>query len=575
MKKISRTKRAAVCLLPLWVALMVGCASVPPKPDPFLQKWQTMAENKQGHSPASLSQTTGIPEAGVKAESPPAAGTETATGRALPKDIITLTMRQAEVQTVLRALAKMADLNILVKDDAVKKEAAKITVDFKKVPWDQVFTTILRSQGLQYVWENEIIRIMNEGDMKSSTDQRLMEMRTLASEPLETKIIPIHYRQLKSGTKSESQVAVPRTPGAAATATVAMEQTGDGNDFLNILWGLMSRDTDGRVQGSISVDSYTNSIIVKAVKGDIRKIMRMIGEIDRPTPQIRIKANIVETTKAMARQLGIQWGGMSSTPVGGNQNLWVTPGGIGGSAKTDPLGGGYTPLYGASGISGHGAGVNFPATMSSAGAASLGLLLGTIGGNILEMQLNALQKDSKLNILSSPSITTLDNQTAFTENGEKVPVTTIQVSGGVSTPTTRYEEAVMRLEITPHVIDGKSLKMGIVVKKDEIDVSRKDAYGNPYIMKKETRTSLIVQDNETIVISGLTKKTLSGGDTGVPWFKDVPVLGWLFKSDDRLDKMEEVLIFITPSILPPMQAAAVAGGGAATGNQEKKKASAQ
>ncbi|MBA4395889.1 MAG: type IV pilus secretin PilQ [Syntrophus sp. (in: bacteria)] len=575
MKKITRTKRAAACLLPLWITLMVGCASTPPKPDPFLQKWQTMAENKQGHSPASLSKTTEIPEAGEKADAPPAAGTEIATGRTLPKDVITLTMRQAEVQTVLRALAKMAGLNILVKEDAVKKESAKITVDFKKVPWDQVFTTIMRSQGLQYVWENDIIRIMNEADMKSSADQRIMEMRTLASEPLETKIIPIHYRQLKSGTKSESQAAVPRSPGAGVATAVAMEQTGDGNDFLNILWGLMSRDTDGRVQGSISVDGYTNSVIVKATKGDLRKIIRMIGEIDRPTPQIRIKANIVETTKEMARQLGIQWGGMASTPVGGSQNLWVTPGGIGGSAKTDPLAGGYTPLYGTSGISGHGAGVNFPATMSTAGAASLGLLLGTIGGNILEVQLNALQKDSKLNILSSPSITTLDNQTAFTENGEKVPITTIQVSGGVSTPTTRYEEAVMRLEITPHVIDGKSLKMGIVIKKDEIDVSRKDAYGNPYIMKKETRTSLIVQDNETIVISGLTKKTLSGGDTGVPLFKDVPVLGWLFKSDNRLDKMEEVLIFITPSILPPMQAAAVAAGGAATGNQGQKNAGAQ
>ena len=561
MKKIiTRKKWAGVFFLPLWAILVLSCASSTTKPDPFFEKWQTMAETKLGNSPSPVSSMKDTLDDGLKKGAPSEAGKELLPNKVLPKTIISLTMRQADVQTVLRALAKMADLNILVKEDAVKKESAKITVDFKKVPWDHVFTTILRSQGLQYVWEDDIIRIINEGDMKTGADQRLLEMRSLASEPMETKIIPIHYRQLKSGTKSEGESKQAAGPSAPATAAVA--STGDSNDFLDILWGLMSRDGEGKVRGSISVDGYTNSLIIKATKSDLQKIILMIGEIDKPTPQIRIKANIVETTKETARQLGIQWGGMSSTSVGSNQNLWITPGATSGSATTNPLAGAYnattnptgvyTPLSGSSGASGHGFGVNFPATMSALGSASLGLIYGTIGGNILEMQLNALQKDSKLNILSSPSITTLDNQVAYTENGEKVPVTSIQISGGVSTATTRYEEAIMRLEITPHVINGKSLKMGIVVKKDDVDTSRSDNYGNPYIVKKETKTSLIVQNNETIVISGLTRSTLTGGDTGVPGLKDVPALGWLFKSDSRENKMEEVLIFITPTILPPM-----------------------
>lgn len=554
MKKIIiRKKWAGVSFLPLWIILMLSCASTPPQPDPFFEKWRIMAETKQGESPVSMPKTLAISDTGVRNGAKPEALKEPPPAKVLPKMAISLTMRQADVQTVLRALAKMADLNILVKDDAVKKESAKITVDFKKVPWDQVFTTILRSQGLQYAWDDDIIRIINEGDMKTGADQRLLEMRSMATEALETQIIPIHYRQLKSGTKSEAETK--QAAGAAApAATAAVASTGDSHDFLDILWGLMSRDGEGRVRGSISVDGYTNSLIIKATKSDLQKIILMIGEIDKPTPQIRIKANIVETTKEMARVLGIQWGGMASSPVGGNQNLWITPGGTAGSATGNPLLGGYTPLYGASGISGQGFGVNLPAAssvMSAAGAASLGLMFGTIGGNILEMQLNALQKDSKLNILSSPSITTLDNQMAFTENGEKVPITTIQTSGGNQTTSTRYEEATMRLEITPHVIDGKSLKMQIVVKKDEVDTSKSDAFGNPYILKKETRTSLIVKNNETIVISGLTKRTLTGGDTGIPGLKNVPMLGWLFKSDVRDDKLEEVLIFITPTILLP------------------------
>ena len=113
----------------------------------------------------------------------------------------------------------------------------------------------------------------------------------------------------------------------------------------------------------------------------------------------------------------------------------------------------------------------------------------------------------------------------------------------------RLIEVVLRLEITPHVIDGKNLKMTISVKKDEVDETRKNALGDPYIIKKQTETVLIVQDGETIVISGLTKQTKQGSGSGVPWLKDIPLLGWAFKSDFKGDKMEEVLIFITPHIL--------------------------
>jgi type IV pilus assembly protein PilQ len=84
--------------------------------------------------------------------------------------------------------------------------------------------------------------------------------------------------------------------------------------------------------------------------------------------------------------------------------------------------------------------------------------------------------------------------------------------------------------------------------------------GNPYIIKKKTETSLIVQDGETIVISGLTKQTITSSNTGVPFLKDVPVLGWLFKSDAKDTGMEEVLIFITPTIMKPPATAGIQEG---------------
>jgi type II secretory pathway component GspD/PulD (secretin) len=115
---------------------------------------------------------------------------------------------------------------------------------------------------------------------------------------------------------------------------------------------------------------------------------------------------------------------------------------------------------------------------------------------------------------------------------------------------------VLRLEITPHVIDGKNLKMKVEVKKDEVDTSR-NVGGNPYIYKKKTNPNLIVRDGETIVISGLTKQKRQDAETGIPWLKDIPVLGWLFKSEGKSETMQEVLIFSTPNILPVQSVAAV------------------
>jgi type IV pilus assembly protein PilQ len=193
---------------------------------------------------------------------------------------------------------------------------------------------------------------------------------------------------------------------------------------------------------------------------------------------------------------------------------------------------------------------------AAGGAGSLGLLFGTIGGNILEVQLQALQKDGKINILSSPSITTLDNQMAYTENGEKVPYVSTSTAAGATTQDVKFEDAVLRLEITPHVIGEKNLKMAILIKKNEVDPTGRNVLGNPYIFKKETKTNLIVQDGETIVISGLTKQKSTDSEGGIPWLKDIPGLGWLFKATGKAESMEEVLIFITPKILPPQVATA-------------------
>ncbi|MFW6335424.1 MAG: type IV pilus secretin PilQ, partial [Desulfosalsimonas sp.] len=176
---------------------------------------------------------------------------------------------------------------------------------------------------------------------------------------------------------------------------------------------------------------------------------------------------------------------------------------------------------------------------------SLGLVGGRIAENVLYAQLSALQEDGKLNILSSPSITTMDNQAAYTEHGERVPYETTDDEGS---PEVEFEDAVLRLEVIPHIIDGTFMRMQIKVKNDEVDFTQ-TVDGNPVIRAKDTETNLVVKDGQTIVISGLSKQTITDVNQGVPVLKNIPGAGWLFKGRDTGEEMEEFMIFITPTIL--------------------------
>jgi len=512
------------------VLMLQGCAGEKnAKKDPLFEKWETMAKTSEGHSPSQKKRVINISEV-MSDEKTKAEEKMAAPARPLPTNLVSLKMRQADVKAVLRSLARAVGHNIFVRNE-IKGE---ITVDFREVPWDQAFMSILQAHGLSYKWEGNIIRVLTIEDMEhnlkvsSINDRKItQEMEVKRVEPLRTMVVNINYADAK-----------------------ALKEN---------LQEFLTKDKDGKItRGSVRMDEHSNSLIIQAVQDDLNKMIPVIERIDKPTSQILIKANIVETSKDTARNLGIQWGGMLSTKVRGNE-LFVTPAGIGGTVGTNPLttGGAYTPLQGSAGISGHGFGINFPASSITSGASgSLGLIFGKIGGDIIELQLNALQEDSKINILSSPSIMTLDNQKAFTENGEKVPYVSVDKDGNREV---KFEDAVLRLEITPHVIDEKNLKMKIFVKKDEVDTTR-TVDGNPFIIKKQTETNLIVQDGETIVISGLTKHRKGDSNSGIPWFKDVPVLGWLFKNESKEDKMEEVLIFITPHMLPPQVTETVQSG---------------
>jgi type IV pilus assembly protein PilQ len=499
---------------------LAGCAAKVAKPDQeFFKEWQARSESARGFSPSAPWRPTDLPE--LQRPEPPPGTTPVAAARPLPQQRISLRMVEASVPSVLRALAKAVDQNVMINE----RVRGVIDISLKEVPWDQAFLGILRTHGLAYVWEGDIIRVITLEDKNRELEQLETEQKIRAKgrelelfEPLLTRIVEIEY-----------------------TNAVALRDN---------LAAFLSLSDAGTAVGSVLVDAHTNSLIIQATRQDLARILPLIEVLDRPTPQVLIEAYIVEANKEAARALGVQWGGLYRNKAG-DSNYFFTPGSIAGGAGSGVTPGSGESVNPASGIVG-----NFPAPLSNRDVAgnllgfNLGLILESASGNILIAQLQALEEEGVINILSSPSITTLDNQEAFIESGREVPYQTVEDDE----VKIEYKQAVLRLEVTPHVIDGGTIKLDILTTKDELDFE--NAVGNnPIIITKKARTGVILFNGQTTVIGGLSKETKSASDFGIPYLRDIPYLGYLFGGYGRSKNLEDLLIFITPHILAEQTAA--------------------
>ncbi|MGB8427513.1 MAG: type IV pilus secretin PilQ [Desulfobacterales bacterium] len=489
----------------LTTALWWGCSTPPPPADRgFFEEWKARVAESQAYSPSPKKharESSGGENRGAAAKTdillPPPE-------KPLPTRKITMKMNDIEVSVLLRALARVANQNIMLND----RVTGKININITEAPWDQVFKSILRTQGLTFAWEGDIIRVMTIQDMETELRREVQRNELDKAEPLTTEVVKISY-------------------ASAAKLRENLEQ------FLSL-------DREGKPLGSVLVDDHTNSLIIQAIPSDLRRMIAVVDQLDRPIAQILIQAYIVETSNDTARALGVQWGGLAYGTANGN-NIWAGPNGVNfedrNSIKDDD-GNPLEFLWPLGNIS------NFPINLQDNIGLSLGFLFQNVGRTALSLQLQALQEEGRLNILSSPSITTLENQIALIESGSRIPIQTVE-NGEVNI---EYVQATLRLEVTPNVIDADSLKLKILTNKDEPDFSRPVA-GNPTIITKKAETNVILLNGQTTVIGGLNKETTSSNQAGIPYLKDVPGLGWLFGSRSRGGAMEDVLIFITPYIL--------------------------
>jgi type IV pilus assembly protein PilQ len=288
---------------------------------------------------------------------------------------------------------------------------------------------------------------------------------------------------------------------------------------------------------------------------DERKVREQKRNVEQgKLKQILIEAKIVEVNTNFSRELGIAWGaGYQGRMNDVNYGI-----GFGSSAE-----GSLTQIPGTGiGLTGRNVAVNFPAILASGVTTpALGLVLGTTN-LILDAKLKALEGSGQGKIISSPKVVTLENEKATIWQGKRVPIVTpAQEAGGA--PTVRYEDADLRLIVTPKIGEGQDkISLEIEATNKELADTRVTSVGagnNPVINTSGVTSKIVVKDGDTLVVGGVYKTSEETGTSGVPFLSKIPVLGWLFKYETKTNQTREILIFITPQIIRGDAPAAAAG----------------
>jgi type IV pilus assembly protein PilQ len=292
-------------------------------------------------------------------------------------------------------------------------------------------------------------------------------------------------------------------------------------------------------RGEITIDERTNTLIISDVRENLDLLERLISVLDTPTPQVSIEARIVEATSTFIRNLGIQWGWRGvADPFYGNQTSLqfpnkalvdgsVIPQGI----VTKGIGG---PLGGYS--------INLPApAFNTALGFSFANILDTFR---LDMYLSALEHAGEGRIISSPKVTTQNNQQAEIVQGRQIPVQTV----ANFTVTTRYVNAALELRATPQITAEGTIIMTIEIQNNAADFANL-VNGIPPITTQSAKTTVMIPDGGTTVIGGIYRTEDSITRERVPFLHTIPILGNLFKSFARTKQNRELLIFITPRII--------------------------
>ena len=422
---------------------------------------------------------------------------------------LSLNFQDIEVRAVLQLIADFTGLN-MVTSDAV---SGNVTLRLKNVPWDQALDIILKSRGLGMRQNGNVVMVAPQEELTARERVELeanQQIEELA--PLRTEFIQINY----------------------ASAT----------DLSGLIVSGENKLTSER--GTISIDQRTNTLIVQDVATSLQAIRELILKLDIPVRQVLIESRIVNADESFAKDIGVRFGYSKHTKqqqvlrgdIGTNpQDPFIAIGGQ--KAGTTDFGGQLTSF----GVdTTENLIVSLPAT--PADAAAFALAIGKVGSYLLQLELSALIAEGRGEDIASPRVITANQTEAVIESGVQIPFQEASSSGATSVS---FQDAVLSLRVTPQITPDDRIIMDLQVNQDT--VSGTTVLGVPAINTRSVTTQVLVANGETVVLGGVYTSSDRKTVDRVPFFGDLPYVGFLFKRTDIDKTKSELLIFITPRIL--------------------------
>ncbi|RDB44791.1 type IV pilus secretin family protein [Halomonas sp. DQ26W] len=400
---------------------------------------------------------------------------------------ITLNFQDIEVRSVLAVIADFTGLNLVASDSVT----GRVTLNLQDVPWDQALDLVLKSHGLASRQEGNVIVVAPASELANIERQEIearTQVETLA--PLVSEYVEVKY--------------------ARAEDLAQLLRGGDG-------FGLLTE------RGRVAVDQRTNMLLIQDTADQVQEILRTLGRLDVAVRQVQIEARIVIARDGVTQELGVNWGASST------RGFRAADDGTFVSRDINPDG-----LNRARGSLAVDLGSANP--MTSFG---FGYLSGDI---LLDLELRALETESRSQTISQPRIITANQRTAVIRQGEERAFQTISDN----VPQIEFKEAVLSLEVTPQITPDNRIIMDLVVTNDSF---RDVAAGEPPIDTSSIETQVLVNNGETVVLGGILTTEQLSRLAKTPFFGDLPVLGRLFRYNEESSQKVELLVFITPRIL--------------------------
>ena len=415
--------------------------------------------------------------------------------------LISINFQDIPVRNVLQLIADYNDFNLVVSDSVT----GNLTLRLDGVPWQQVLDIILQVKGLDKRVDGNVILVAPKAEL-DLREQQALEKSRLEEElgELKSEIIKINF----------------------AKATDIADMIGGE--------GAVSMLSD---RGSITIDERTNSLLIRELEENITVIRGIIESLDIPVKQVQIEARIVTVTEGNLDELGVRWG-VSSTngsfkvggSIEGNHPSQITPyDDNGGNSAIDDF-----------------LNVNLGAT--SPNASSIAFQVAKLGSDtLLDLELSALQQESKAEIISSPRLITTNKKPAYIEQGTEIPYLESSSSGATSVA---FKKAVLSLKVTPQITPDNRLVLDLSVTQDRPGQVVKTGTGEAVaIDTQRIGTQVLVNNGETVVLGGIFQHSVSSTVDKVPLLGDLPVLGALFRRSYENVGKSELLIFVTPKVV--------------------------